>query len=229
MKTITKTFLLISLFIFLTNITHAQEGWNFGLSGGLNMSWISQPEVTGEPLEGDFGSRLSYNVGLFAEYGFNPRLFLLTGINYDQRGFTYKDGDKTTGTDATLKARYLEVPLLLRYNFLEKETFDLYFLGGGSFAFLTGGKVTGSNYVNGEEGSIDYKITDSYNSSSFGIKLGLGAEIPFADNRGATFFDVRYNFGLSDVITQGGYYESTEIDALPQVLSFVVGVKGYIE
>lgn len=229
MKIKSRNFALFSLIIFLTHVSHAQEGWNFGLSGGLNMSWISQPKVTGEPLEGDFGSRLSYNVGLFAEYGFNLRSFLLTGINFDQRGFTYKEGDKTNGTDATLKASYLEVPLLFRYNFLENETFDIYLLGGGSFAFLTGGKVTGSNYVNGEEGTIDNKITDSYNSSAFGIKLGLGAEVPFADNKGATFFDVRYNIGLSDVINQGGYYENSDLDATPQVLSFVVGVKGYIE
>jgi hypothetical protein len=221
--------LFAGLFLFLNGSAMPQEGWNFGLSGGLNMSWISQPKVTGEPLQGDFGSRLSYNVGLFAEYGFNLRFFLLTGINYDQRGFTYKEGDKTNGTDASLKARYLEIPLLLRYNFLERETFDIYFLGGGSFAFLTGGKITGSNYENGVEGSIDNKITDSYNTRAFGIKLGLGAEIPFADNKGATFFDVRYNLGVGDVISQGGYYENSDIDATPQVLSFVVGVKGYIE
>ena len=226
---IIRILIFASLFLFLSGTAMSQEGWGFGLSGGLNMAWISQPEVTGQPLKGDFGSRLSYNVGLFAEYGFNLRLFLLTGINYDQRGFTYKEGDKTNGTNATLKARYMEIPLLLRYNFLEKETFDIYLLGGGSFAFLTGGKVTGSDYTNGEESSIDNKITDSYNSSSFGIKLGLGAEIPFADNKGATFFDLRYNVGLSDVISQGGYYENSDIDAIPQVLSFVVGVKGYIE
>jgi len=228
MRTI-RTLIAIAFFIIASNATQAQEGWNFGLSGGLNMSWISQPKVTGEPLNGDFGSRLSYNVGLSAEYGFNLRFFLLTGINFDQRGFTYKEGDKTNGTDATLKATYLEVPLLFRYNFLEKETFDIYLLAGPSFAYLTGGKVTGSNYVNGVEGTIDNKITDSYNSTSFGLKFGLGAEIPFAENKGATFFDIRYNVGLGDVIKQGGYYENTDLDATPQVLSFVVGVKGYIE
>ena len=118
------------------NSVKFKKGWNFGLSGGLNMAWISQPKVTGEPLDGDFGSRLSYNVGLFAEYGFNLRFFLQTGLNFDQRGFTYKEGDKTDGTDAKLKARYLEIPLLFRYNFIEKETFDIYFLGGFSFAYL---------------------------------------------------------------------------------------------
>jgi len=229
MKTIFRTLVIIICLTLFTKYGHAQEGWNFGLSGGLNLAWISQPTVTGEPLEGEFGKRLTYNVGLFAEYGFNLRLFIQTGINYDRRGFTYTEGDKTNGTDAVLKANYLEVPFLFRYNFIEKETFDLYLLAGPSFAFLTGGKVKGTNYVNGEEGDIDYKITDSYNSSAYGFKLGLGAEIPFSDNQGATFFDLRYNFGLGDVIKQGGYYYDNEIDASQQVLSFVVGVRGYIE
>lgn len=220
---------IIFLLLLSLPATKAQEGWNFGLSGGLNMAWISQPKVTGKPLDGDFGSRFSYNVGLFAEYGFNYRFFLQIGLNFDQRGFSYKEGDKTKGTDAVLKASYLEVPFLFRYNFIEKETFDLYFLGGPSFAYLIGGKAKGSNYVNGEEDLIDYKITDSYNSTAFGIKLGLGAEIPFADNKGATFVDVRYNVGLGDNIKQGGYYENTEVDATSQVFSIVVGVKGYIE
>ena len=78
-------------------------------------------------------------------------------------------------------------------------------------------------------GTVDNKVSDTYNSTAFGFKIGLGVEIPVADNRGATFFDVRYNIGISDVISQGGYYENSDIDATPQVLSFVVGVKGYIE
>ncbi len=229
MKIIPKILAIITFFMAIQLSSQAQEGWNFGLAGGLNLAWISTPKVSGEPLDGDFGKRLTYNVGLFAEYGFNRRFSLQIGMNFDQRGFKYKEGDKTNGTDLTLRAHYFEIPLLFRYNFIEKETFNIYGLLGPSFAFLTGGRVVGDSYSNGEQGTIDNKITDTYNSTAFGIKLGLGAEIPFADNQGATFFDVRYNFGLGDNINQGGYYQDTDIDGTSQVLSFVVGVRGYIE
>ncbi len=224
----TITAIIFLLFLSLPE-TKAQDGWNFGLSGGLNIAWISQPTVTGEPLDGTFGSRLTYNVGLFAEYGFNERFFMQMGLNFDQRGFTYKESDGNKSTDVTLKAHYLEVPFLFGYTFIEKEKFDLYGLLGPSFAYLTGGRIKGENVVNGVEGEIDQKITDTYNSTAFGIKIGLGFEVPFADKQGATFFDVRYNFGLGDNINQNGYYEDTSVKATSQVLSFVVGVRGYIE
>ena len=68
MKTQIKIFLpLIFLLLLLQPEAKAQDGWNFGLKGGLNMSWISTPEVSGDPLPGTFGTRTSYNVGLLAE------------------------------------------------------------------------------------------------------------------------------------------------------------------
>ena len=229
MKISMKVLLFAACVLYLTSTSQAQQGWNFGLSGGVNLAWISQPKTSGEALPGDFGKRLSYNAGLFAEYGFNARLFLQLGLNIDQRGFSYKENDANSSTDLTVKAHYFELPFLFRYAFIVKENFHMYGMLGPSFGFLTGGRVKGTNTVNGEEGVIDNKITDSYSSSAFGIKAGLGFEIPFADDKGATFFDVRYNYGLGDNIKQGGYYEDTNIDAAGQVLSFVVGVRGYIE
>jgi hypothetical protein len=229
MKNLMKIIFLVVLTVFLIKPSQSQQGWNFGLTGGLNLAWISQPTVTGTPVEGSFGKRLSFNAGLFAEYGFNRRLYLQMGLNFDQRGFTYKESDANSSTDLTVRAHYLEVPFLMRYAFIAKEKIDIYGLLGPSFGFLTGGRIVGTNTVNGVEGTIDNKISDTYNSTAFGIKIGLGFEIPIADDRGATFFDVRYNVGLGDNIKQGGYYEDTNIDATSQVLSFVVGVKGYIE
>lgn len=221
--------LMVIAFSFQTSVK-AQEGWNFGLSGGVNMAWISAPKVTyGNPPPGTFGARLTYNVGLFAEYGFNDRLFLQVGFNFDQRGFTYEETEGNDTEDVTLRAHYFEVPFLMRYNFVAKENINVYGLLGPSFAFLTGGRVKGERVENGVKEDIDYKITDSYNSTTFGIKVGLGFEIPFADDQGATFFDVRYNFGIGDNIQQGGYYQDVQMDASSQVLSFVVGVRGYLQ
>lgn len=230
MKSFTKYFLIIFLASFaLHSSVKAQDGWNFGLSGGLNMAWISTPTTTGTPLPGSFGTRLTYNVGLFAEYGFNEHLFLQLGMNFDQRGFSYKESEGNNSTDLTVRAHYFEIPFLFRYAFITNEKFHMYGLAGPSFAFLTGGRIKGETVTNGTAGTIDFKITDTYNSTAFGLKVGLGFEVPFADDQGATFFDVRYNFGLGDNIKQGGYYQDTNIDGTSQVLSFVVGVRGYIE
>ena len=56
---ITRLILLTAFTLFLNGPVLTQGVWNFGLQGGLNMSWISQPTVAGEELSGDFGSRLS--------------------------------------------------------------------------------------------------------------------------------------------------------------------------
>ena len=230
MKTPIRIFLpLIFLLLLLQPEAKAQNGWNFGLNGGLNMAWISTSSVTGDPLPGDFGTRLSYNAGLYAEYGFNQRFFFQVGLNLDQRGFSYKESSDNKSVDLTVRATYLEVPLLFRYAFLVKDNINLYGLAGPSFAYLTGGRIKGEKVYNGESSVVNDKITDAYNSTDLGIKIGLGVEIPFADDKGATFFDVRYNYGFTDNIRQAGYYESSNIDANSQVVSFVVGVKGYIE
>lgn len=229
MKTFAKFLIIAICIIFLNSETRGQSGWNFGLNGGLNLSWISISSVTGEPLPGDFGTRLSYNVGLFAEYSFNDRLHFQVGFNLDQRGFTYKESSDNESVDITLKAPYLEFPLVFRYAFLVKENFSLYGLAGPSIAYLVGGRIKGERVYNGVSSDINNKVSDSYNKTDLGIKVGLGAEIPFADDRGATFFDVRYNYGLSDNIKQGGYYQNSSINAHSQVISFIVGVRGYIQ
>ncbi|MCK5078335.1 MAG: PorT family protein [Bacteroidales bacterium] len=230
MKNLIKYIIITCFFFSITALNlNAQEGWNFGLKGGLNMAWISAPDVIGDPLPGTFGTRTSFNAGLFAEYGFNEHLYFQVLLNLDQRGFSYNESEGNKSADITLRASFLEVPLLIRYAIPVSDKFDIYGLLGPSFAYLIGGRVVGEKMVNGVSGEVNNKITDNYNTTDFGIKAGLGIEIPFADDKGATFFDVRYNYGFGDNIKQGGYYENSNIDANSQVLSFVVGVKGYIE
>lgn len=228
MKDFVKILIITLGIILIHSGSMAQNGWNFGLKGGLNMAWISTPEVSGDPLPGTFGTRTSYNVGLFAEYGFNKHIYFQMLMNFDGRGFSYKESEGNNSTDITIRANYLEIPLLIRYAVPVSDKFDIYGLLGPSIAYLIGGRIVGEKTVNGEVGEVNNKITDSYNSTAFGIKAGLGVEIPFADDKGATFFDVRYNYGFGHDIKQGGYYESSNINANSQVISFVVGVRGYL-
>lgn len=220
--------LAIGAFISLQTI-QCQEGWNFGLNGGMNMSWVKVEVNEGEPLDGEFGNKYSYTAGLFGEYGFNNRIFFQIGFNIDHRGFKYAKNKDDIEIDITVKASYLEVPLLFRYMFVDREAYGIYGLLGPSFSFLVGGKIKGKEIDNGEEYPIDEKISSSHDSSDIGLKMGLGAEFPFPDDRGAFFFDVRYNLGFTDNITQGGYYASSDVDAKSKVLSFVIGVRGYID
>jgi len=230
MKTHIKILLPLLILIFIFQVeTSAQKTWNFGLNGGFNLSWVKAEVVTGDPLPGDFGTRFSYTAGLFGEYGFNERMFFQIGFNIDQRGFSYKETSESSSVDVTVKAPYIEIPMLFRYAFINNENFAMYALAGPSFAFLVGGKIKGERTVNGEKYDINNKVSDSHNSTDIGLKVGLGAEIPFADNKGATFFGLRYNYGFTDHIRQAGYYETSNINANSNVVSFVVGVRGYIE
>ena len=229
MKTLIKIIIISTALLFINTESKSQSGWNFGLNGGLNLAWVNPTVLNGEPINGDFGKRLSYNAGIFAEYGFNNRLFFQIGFNIDQRGFKYKESSDNESVDVTIKAPYLEFPFLFRYAFIAKESFKIYGLAGPDIAFLIGGRIKGERTYNDETYDINNKVTDAYSTTDFGIKIGLGAEIPFADDKGATFFDVRYYYGFTDNIKQEGYYEYSNIDANSQVLSFVVGVRGFIE
>ena len=230
MKPYIRTVVAIAGLLFLIQTTtYAQSRWNFGLNGGLNLAWVNAEVVTGDPLSGDIGKRLSFTAGLFAEYSFNHRFYFQTGFNIDQRGFKYKESEGNSSIDITIKAPYFEIPLLFRYAFIAKENFALYALAGPSFAFLVGGKIKGEKVIDGNSYEVNDKVTESHTSTDIGIKFGLGAEIPFADQKGATFFDLRYNYGLTDHIRQAGYYETSNVDANSHVISFVVGVRGYSE
>lgn len=225
-KIIAGTFLII---VVSQGSLRSQSQWTYGLAGGLNLASMKITEVSGDPLQGDFGSRFSYNAGFFGEYGFNERMFFQLGFNIDQRGFTYKYSEQDNGADLTVKAPYFEVPLMFRYAFLNKDKFSLYAMAGPSFGFLIGGKIKGTRTDNGYVSDVDEKVSDTYTSSDLGIKVALGTEIPFADDQGAMFFDIRYYYGFTDNIRQAGYYKNTNLDANSQVLSFVIGVRGFVE
>lgn len=208
-------------------ISSAQKGWVFGMDGGLNFSWVNIRVLTGNPLTGDLGTRLTYRAGLFAEYDLNRHIGLQLGLYIENRGFTYKENEDNMELDIRIKAPYLEVPLIFRYTFLAREKFGLYALAGPSFAYLIGGRIKGERKVNETVYTINDKVTDSHSKTDIGIKTGLGVEFPFPGNTGATFFDIRYNYGLTDHIRQAGYYNNSNLDANSHVISVVVGVRGF--
>lgn len=221
--------LVVSVLPLLINFSAAgQPQWNYGLSGGINLASIHTEVLTGDELSGDFGIRTSYNAGFFGEYGLNEHIFFQLGFNFDQRGFTYKESSDNESVDLTVKAPYLEIPLMFRYAFLVRESFSLYAMAGPSFSFLIGGKIKGERSVNGVVADIDAKVNETYTSSDLGIKAAIGAEFPVANDMGAIFFDLRYYYGFTDHIRQAGYYESSNIDANAQVLSFVIGLRGFV-
>jgi hypothetical protein len=117
--------------------------------------------------------------------------------------------------------------MLFRYAFLNKEKFTIYAMAGPDIAFLIGGRIKGERVVNGVTAEINEKVSDAYTSSDFGIKAGLGAEFPVADDKGAIFFDMRYYYGFTDQIRNAGYYENSNLDANNQVISIVIGLRGY--
>jgi opacity protein-like surface antigen len=224
---ILKGLLIFSCLLMLYPNLEAQSRWNYGLNGGMNLSSIYAEVLSGEPLPGEFGTRISYNAGFFGEYGFNKRLFFQLGFNFDQRGFSYKETTANSSIDITAKAPYLDIPMLFRYVFMDKENYALYAMAGPDIAFLIGGRIKGERIVNGVSADINEKLTDSNSSSDFGIKAGLGAEFAFAEDKGAVFFDLRYYYGFTDQIRKAGYYENSNLDANTQVISIVVGLRGY--
>lgn len=121
-----------------------------------------------------------------------PNIFLRVGALYSMRGGTGTQG----GTPFTVKANYLEFPVVVGYDFaVQGSQMMPYVMAGGQFAL----KMS----CNTESGGVsqDCNIGLGGTVSSTDIGLTGGAGVGFAAGRGTIKVDVRYLLGLTNGIS----------------------------
>jgi hypothetical protein len=161
-----------------------------GVQGGINISNVSF--TAGDPEEGvpDFKSRTLPVFGAFVARDFNEKVGLQIDVLYSQKGTkaSITDGIDTFTFEATV--HYIEVPVLIRANFPGSGSMKGRVFGGPSFAFDVSDdtKTTFNGVEFDDEEETEFKSTD------FGFVIGGAVQF------GKVFVDVRYNWGLINIV-----------------------------
>lgn len=155
----------------------AQEKAKFGLKGGLNFSKLNYSDNRSTDW------RTSLHVGGLAHVHITPSFSLQPEIYYSSQGSKIPN---PFGADKmNLNLSYINVPVLLQYNF--GNGFRLQ--GGPQLGVLVGV----SDKVNGVE--LNQYSTDNFKTVDFSIPLGL-SYLGFS----GFGIDTRYNIGLTNVL-----------------------------
>ncbi len=162
----------------------------FGVGLGVNFSTI-----TNSDLDANTGTGL--NVAFSGDYYFSDRWSIKAKLMYDQKGWNdayYSNGIDEYRTDVNLN--YLTIPVMANWHFGKNRQWYLNF--GPYASFLTGAKET--------EGGDDVK--DSFNTTDFGLELGIGVKIPLNDKL-KLYLEYEDSAGFSDIGKGDGTFRNS--------------------
>lgn len=154
----------------------AQEDPKFGLKGGLNISKFAYSN------NADADWRTGFHVGGLAHIHIKPSFSLQPEIYYSSQGAKFQNA--VVNDKLNLNLSYINVPVLLQYNFANGFRLQ----GGPQVGFLVGV----SDKVDGVEQNI--YSTDDFKTVEVALPLGLS----YLGYSGLGV-DVRYNIGLTNI------------------------------
>jgi opacity protein-like surface antigen len=186
---------MVLLFWGGTQLAEAEDGrMAIGPQGGVVFSDFS---VSNAPFGQSYDNRTGFMAGVFVELGV-ATLTLRPELNYVEMGYTVVNTAEVTN-------RYLEIPLLLKFNPFGEALLSPFLLIGPSWSHHMSSNVTLLG------GTTAYQVTtDRWNMAGV---AGLGIEFNVAENLGLAF-QGRYNFGLRDLDRTGVRIRSRSIYAM---------------
>lgn len=157
---------ILALGLTTTSSAQGKGDVEFGVNIGYNSSTVS---VSRSNFQADNGQGL--NIGFAADYYFSDRWSIKGKLIYDQKGwdngFIVDANDNYYSTDYNLN--YLTVPVMANWHFGSKRNWYLNF--GPYIGFL----------MNAEETTGGIDVKEGFNSTDFGLALGIGVKIPVSD------------------------------------------------
>lgn len=152
----------------------------FGVRGGV---LISRQAFEDGNLDDNAKSKFGADLAVMFNFPIGDGFFMVQPeLHWLQKGSVIED---INSDDITNTFNYIELPLLLRFNF--GESAKLFAIGGPSIGYLLSGKL----------GDVDID-KDLYEDLEWGVHLGLGVGL------GPVEVDVRYIAGLSDISAVDG-------------------------
>jgi Outer membrane protein beta-barrel domain len=165
-------------------------GLSFGPFAGLNYTTFGGSDAEGSD------SRTDVAIGGQLDYDFIQGGLFRTGLIYSRRGAESSDN----GTTIALKLSYLEVPLLVGYQFPTSSSVRPYFMGGANVGFKTGCSFEGSNGSATVSLPCDDPNVDA-NISSTDFALVGGAGLAMQVGASSVRLDMRYAYGLTKLVS----------------------------
>lgn len=180
-----KIFSSLLLLCALVASSQSKGDVEFGVNIGYNSSLVAVEDFVTEAGSG-------VNVGFAADYFFSDRWSIKGKLIYDQKGWnkgfylaSLDPSDTGYATDFNLN--YLTIPVMANWHFGAKRNWYLNF--GPYAGFLLSAKET----TGGED------VKDTFNSTDFGLALGIGVKIPLSDKLKLSL-EYEGQGGFSDII-----------------------------
>lgn len=177
-----KLFIAVVVTLGCTLFSYAQNKGDveFGVNLGFNFSNVSAGSFSS-----DTGS--GFNAGFAADYYFSDRWSIKGKLIYDQKGWDNGYFENQFGIyKADYNLNYLTIPVMANWHFGSKRNWYLNF--GPYAGFL----------LNAKESSLNTEIKEYFNSTDFGLALGIGVKIPVSDKL-KVFLEYDGQNGFSDV------------------------------
>lgn len=172
----------------------------------------SNMEVRGTPIDGLISPYIKpiaqYTAGIAYERAMSNRLVLMTGLQYASRGFGAREDfnvnvfglDLPVGAQIETRLDYIEVPLIAKYNLVEKGVTP-YIKAGASTGYAFNGKITPkiNALLTWSLPAIQINLNnDMYNRVDVSALVGAGVSIPIQEI-GSIHFDLTYRHSLNDM------------------------------
>lgn len=168
--------LLMALLVSL--VVTAQDEPKFGLKGGLNLAKLNYNNGT------DADWRTGFHAGGLAHIHLTPSFSLQPEVYYSSQGTKLPFGNDKLN----LNLSYINVPLLLQYNFANGFRLQ----GGPQVGFLVG--------VSDKVNDTELNLYSTNNFKTVDVSLPLGVSYLGFSGFG---IDARYNIGLTNVFETG--------------------------
>ncbi|MBS1271804.1 MAG: hypothetical protein MAGBODY4_00936 [Candidatus Marinimicrobia bacterium] len=200
-------FSVIFLLTLMAVPTEARELY-FGIKGGLNRANVSDKNY-------DYWNAVSgFHGGGFVTWTFLDSVQIRTEFNFTTRGTQVSESSIT----GNVRADYFEIALLA--SLVPRDNSRLRVLIGPSFAQFLGGTYEFTTEFEGFLSGSGALESDDLNPWDTGIVFGLDYI------RSHVVFDLRYTWGLDNVMNQDKYPpEDTPFSLKHRILQFGVGVR----
>jgi hypothetical protein len=225
---------LISILVFVsvsTTVFCQKPSFTFGVRSGVN---LANYEKTSDgqlgPHSSDFDKATLFTLGLQGEIAFSKHFSLQTELNFIQKGYKdhweYLSGSFHQYGNEKFVTNWLEVPFLAKVNFGKRTGMGYGLFLGPSIGYALSGnhKISNTNNFSGVDTTnsgtetIDF---NRYNHKRYDIGLNLGGDISYK----RFFFDIRYQFSLSNLAIRTDQYELTKLSSKTQNLMLTVGYR----
>lgn len=169
-----------------TFITNAQDQGEFEFGGGFGLNISNVSTADGQD---STSSLISFNAGVSGEYYFSESWGAKIKLIYDSKGWAdgfVNNEDTGENLNTNFKLTYVTLPIMANWHF--GSNFNWYLNFGPYIGFL----------VNAEDSELGMDFKNAFNSTDFGIALGIGYKFEIDDDI-KLYIEYDAQSGLSDV------------------------------